>query len=215
MTRLDELPIMGSNTTSCEYWDPSECEGTAHCPARCPRFVDATGSAWTVRPYDTDDREVLLEMYRKFDSTDRAQGLPPLTDERRAEWVDMLVADGGNFVATADGDIAGHAVYMPTHEPEPELAVFVHQDYQSRGIGTELCNHIIASASAAARDALVLEVEPSNRRAISMYERLGFERVEHTSDRTGIDRRAPSFEMRLELSSSNALATRHPPIVRS
>ncbi|MCL9812734.1 GNAT family N-acetyltransferase [Natranaeroarchaeum aerophilus] len=199
---------------TCQYWDPSDCEGTEHCPSRCPRFVDTTGSVWTVRPYAPSDREALLEMYREFDSDDRAQGLPPLTEERRVEWIDTLVADGGNFVATADGEIAGHAVYMPTHDPEPELAVFVHQEYQSRGLGTELCKHVIADASAAGRDALVLEVEPSNRHAIGMYERLGFERVEAGGSRSRIDRRAPSFQMRLELSSPSALTTRHPPLVR-
>lgn len=198
----------------CKYWDPSECEGTEHCPSRCPRFVDATGSAWTVRPYAPSDRETLLEMYREFDDDDRAQGLPPLTDERRAEWIDTLVEDGGNFVAISDGEIAGHAVYMPTHDPEPELAVFVHQTYQDRGIGTELCKHVIADATAGDRDALVLEVEPSNRCAIGMYERLGFERVEADGRRSRIDRRAPSFRMRLELSASTALTTRYPPIVR-
>lgn len=200
--------------SACNYWDPSECEGTEHCPSRCPRFVDATGAAWTVRPYAPSDREALLEMYRQFDDAERAQGLPPLTEERRVEWVDTLVADGGNFVATADGEIAGHAVYMPTYDPEPELAVFVHQDYQSRGLGTELCKHVIADAAAGNRDALVLEVEPSNRTAISVYERLGFERVDHESNRSRIDRRAPSFQMRLELSSPRALTTRHPPILR-
>lgn len=205
---------MSTDGARCEYWDPSHCEGTPHCPARCPRFVDAEGEPWLVRPYTDADRDSLLAMYEAFDPTCRAQGIPPLTEERRESWIDMLTTNGSNFVAT-DGDrIVGHAVYTPTEDREPELAVFVHQDYQGRGLGTELCKHVIADAAAADRRALVLEVEPANRTAISVYERLGFERVERSYERSGFDRRAASVEMRLELSTPAVAATQNPPLAR-
>ncbi len=206
---------MGTEPATCNYWNPSECEGSLHCPARCPRFVDKEGKPWIIRPATVADRKPLLEMYADFDPVCRAQGLPPLTDERREQWLDMLTTKGNNFVAVDGTGIAGHAVYTPTDDKEPELAVFVHQDYQDCGIGTELCKQLVADAAAAGRDALVLEVEPSNRTARSVYESIGFERIERSYKRTGVDRRSSSIEMRLDLSKPDVRATHHPPIART
>jgi len=203
---------MSADTPTCEAWAPDECEGTPHCPPRCPRFVDESGDAWTVEPAGGADREALSAMYRDFDPSERAQGLPPIGDDRIASWLDGLLADGCNFVARSGDCVVGHAAYVASADAEPELAVFVHQDYQGRGIGTELCRHLIATAAAADRDALVLEVEPTNRRAITVYEKLGFERVTERSADEPL-RRSLSFEMRLPLSDPRAAGTQRPPIV--
>lgn len=118
---------------------------------------------------------------------------------------DAAADTSGDAAADADGDAAperqvvGHAVYTPTDDPEPELALFVHQDYQGRGLGTELCRHVVAAATAADRDALVLDVEASNRTAVGVYERLGFERVEDGAD--GVRPPAHGVRMRLDLLS--------------
>ncbi|WP_135822133.1 GNAT family N-acetyltransferase [Halostella litorea] len=196
---------------SCDRWHPTDCEGTAHCPPRCPRFVDRQDVAWLVRPFEPADREPLLDMYREFDSMERAQGIPPVDEGRLERWVDRLVAEGCNFVAVRDGRIAGHSVYTPTEEDEPELAVFVHQEYQGRGLGTELCRHVVAAAAAAGRDALVLEVLPSNRTAVGIYERLGFEPVER---RGGAGRRSHAMRMRLPFEADGPHGSQFPPAVR-
>ena len=192
-------------------WTPAECEGSPHCPPRCPRFVDDDGDAWTIRPYESGDRDALLATYRDFDPDRPAQGLPPADEDRIESWLDYLLEEGCNFVARRDEELAGHAAYVATDDPEPELAVFVHRDYQGRGIGTELCRHLIATAAAADRRALVLEVEPSNRRAIAVYERLGFDRVDRRPDDRL--RRSRSFEMRLPLSDGTGASAQRPPIV--
>jgi hypothetical protein len=41
-----------------------------------------------IREMQPQDREGVLAMYRSLDLEQRAQGLPPLTEERRAVWVD-------------------------------------------------------------------------------------------------------------------------------
>lgn len=175
--------------------DPADEEGeTGPPPAEATDFVDEEGVAWRVRPYEPDDREPLLETYFDFDPDQRAQGVPPLTDDRIVDWLDALLEDGRNFVAASGGRVVGHALYTPTDAPEPELAVFVHQNYQNRGIGTELCRRVVEAAAAADRDALVLEVEPRNRIAIRVYEKLGFERVENEAAERG--RRTYSLRMR-------------------
>lgn len=172
-------------------------EESVHYPPRCPRFVDKRGRPWQIAPYRPTHREELLAMYRDFEPAERAQGVPPFAEQRIEQWLGQLLDEGCNFVAESDGTVAGHALYTPSGADEPELAVFVHQTYQGRGLGTELCRHVVAAASAADRDALVLDVKPSNRTAMGIYERLGFERVDHGADGPG--RQGHAVRMRLSL----------------
>ncbi|GAA0506194.1 Acetyltransferase (GNAT) family protein [Halorubrum aquaticum] len=189
---------------ACGGWDGSECEGTVHCPPRCPRFVDKLGDRWTVRPVEPGDADRLIEMYGAFTIEHRAQGIPPAARKRRVEWVESLFERGSNVVAERGDRLLGHAVYTPTDVDRPEIAVFVHPDAQGRGVGTELCRHLIADAAAAGREALELYVTVDNKAAIHVYRTLGFETVERDGD----------VHMALPLEDPIATEVRWPPIVR-
>lgn len=191
-------------SVACDGWDSSECEGTPHCPPRCPRFVDKEGARWTVRPATDADEPFLAEMYERFDRADRAQGLPPVSRSRCVEWIRSMLAEGNNVVAERDGELFGHAMYTPTDAAVPELAVFVHPDAQDRGVGTELCRHVIANAAAAGREGIELHVETGNRAARSVYRTVGFEVVERRGD----------LRMRLDLDNPVAAEVRWPPLAR-
>jgi L-amino acid N-acyltransferase YncA len=191
-------------TTACDGWDGSECEGTPHCPPRCPRFVDKEGARWTIRPALDEDEPFLAEMYEGFGRAQRAQGLPPVSRRRRADWVRKMVRGGHSVVAERNGELYGHAMYAPTDSSTPELAVFVAPAAQGRGVGTELCRHVIADAAAAGRDALELRVETGNRAARSVYGTVGFEVVERCGD----------LRMRLDLDGPVATEVRWPPLAR-
>ncbi|ELZ61557.1 MULTISPECIES: GNAT family N-acetyltransferase [Halorubrum] len=191
-------------SVACDAWDGSECEGTPHCPPRCPRFVDEEGARWTVRPAVDADEPRLVEMYERFDRPDRAQGLPPVSRRRRVEWIRSMLTKGNNVVAERDGEVLGHAMYTPTDAPVPELAVFVHPGAQDRGVGTELCRHVIANAAAAGREGIELHVETGNRAARSVYGTVGFEVVERRAD----------LRMRLDLDDPVATEVRWPPLAR-
>jgi GNAT superfamily N-acetyltransferase len=191
-------------TAACDGWDGSECEGTVHCPPRCPRFVDKRGARWTVRPAVDGDAAALAEMYEAFGTADRAQGLPPVTRSRRADWIGSMLADGSNVVAERNGEVFGHAMYTPTDAARPELAVFVHPAMQGRGVGTELCKHVIADAAAGGREGLELHVETGNRVARSVYRSVGFELAERRGD----------IRMTLDLDDSIATEIRWPPLAR-
>ncbi|ELZ43240.1 GCN5-related N-acetyltransferase [Halorubrum saccharovorum DSM 1137] len=191
-------------TAACDGWDGSECEGTVHCPPRCPRFVDKQGARWTLRPAADEDAAALAEMYEAFGTADRAQGLPPVTRSRRADWIESMLAEGSNVVAERDGELFGHAMYTPTDAARPELAVFVHPSMQGRGVGTELCKHVIADAVAGGREGLELHVESGNRVARSVYRTVGFELAERRGD----------IRMALDLDDSIATEVRWPPLAR-
>ena len=191
-------------SVACDGWDGSECEGTPHCPPRCPRFVDKEGARWTVRPAVDEDEPFLAEMYERFGRGDRAQGLPPVSRRRRTDWTRKMIRDEHSVVAERDGGLFGHAMYAPTDASVPELAVFVAPSAQDRGVGTELCRHVIAAAAAASRDALTLRVETGNRIARSVYRSLGFKIVEHSGE----------LIMRLDLDEPIATEVRWPPLAR-
>ena len=145
-------------------------------------------------------------MYGTFDPAHRAQGLPPRTVSGIESWLDPLLADGKHVVAAVDGRIVGHCFYTPPDHPEPEMAVFVHSDFQNRGFGTELCKHVIALADANDREALVLDVERCNRPAVRLYRNLGFETVEA---------HGRELHMRMALSGPIVAEVRLPPAVRA
>lgn len=194
-----------SQQPSCSGWNSAECAGTPECPPRCPRFVDKEGVRWTVRPATVDDREPLAAMYGRFEASDRAQGIPPVDERRRREWLDQLLTEGVGVVAeNSQAGVVGHAVYTPADASLPELAVFVAPAFHGRGLGTELCWHVIAAAADAGCEALVLHVERDNRAAVHVYRRLGFETV----------RGGRELEMRLSLSAPPADEARLAPAER-
>ncbi|SMO50664.1 GNAT family N-acetyltransferase [Halorubrum cibi] len=200
----DAADVADETGVACGGWDGSECEGTVHCPPRCPRFVDKLGDRWTVRPADSGDADRLVGMYEAFTIEHRAQGLPPAGRERRIEWIESLFEEGSNVVAERGDRLLGHAVYTPTDAARPEIAVFVHPDAQGRGVGTELCRHLIADAAAGGREALDLYVTFDNKAARHVYQALGFETVERDGD----------IHMALSLEDPIATEVRWPPVVR-
>ncbi|WP_226013470.1 GNAT family N-acetyltransferase [Halomicrobium salinisoli] len=199
----------------CAYWKPGACEGSPHCPPRCPRFVDSDGEPWLVRPAVESDRDALVDLYADASPSDRVGGraVPPGGRTRIAEWLADLVADGCDVVAVRDGHVVGHALYAPTDAAEPELTAFVRPGYRRRGIGTELAKHVAATAAAADRDALAAVTDADDDAGRGLCECLGFEIVEQFSYERrdgGVD----ALRLRLPLSDSLAEAFQCPPIFR-
>ncbi|MFB6089649.1 MAG: N-acetyltransferase family protein [Halobellus sp.] len=191
--------------TECRYWDPSECTGTALCPPRCPRFVDGEGVPLLVRRYEADDFDALVEMYEDLDSRNRTMGLPPGSRNRIEEWLTRLTDEGWNLVVADDDRIVGHVGVVPASTDEPQFVIFVHDDYQNRGVGSELIRHLIAYADDRGHDALRLDVSKGNRRAISVYRNVDFEVTE---------RKRSELAMQLSLDEPIAEDVQRPPAER-
>ncbi|WP_226481095.1 GNAT family N-acetyltransferase [Natrinema amylolyticum] len=189
----------------CSYWDNDECVGTARCPPRCPRFTDERGVPSLVRPYRTDDFEALAAMYEDFDESVATMGLPPFTRSRIEDWITELTSDGWNLVAVSSDRIVGHLAVTPASALDPEFVVFVHTDFQNRGIGEELLKQLVAYADAGGHEALRLTVANENQRAISVYENIGFETV---------DQSALNTEMQLSLERPLTDRVQRPPADR-
>jgi len=162
---------------------------------RLPRFEsvvvrDRRGEEITIRQYEhSKDREKLIEMYLNYDPQYRCLGLPPVNREAIKSWIDYLGENGFTIIAEKDGRFVGHLVIVPTEKNEADLTIFIHQDYQNRGLGQEMMKLIIEYCRKAGFNAITLVTERTNARAIHVYRKLGFEIV------------APYYEydMRLQL----------------
>ena len=76
---------------------PDEVAGPYDPPPRS--LTDKAGRDIEIRRFE-DDMEALVSMYLDFDPEDRAQGIPPTTDEQIREWLDTIVTEAGvNVIA--------------------------------------------------------------------------------------------------------------------
>ncbi|MFC7231142.1 GNAT family N-acetyltransferase [Saliphagus sp. GCM10025308] len=193
------------STDTCAAWNPSACEGTAGCPPRCPRFIDKHGRALLVEPASDRHREGLRAMYADYPDAHRSMGLPPIRLERIDTWLDALLETGTNLVARDGTRVVGHAAYAANSSAEPEFVIFVDPDYHDGGVGSELCRHTIATAAENGHEALTLDVDAANERAVHVYRKLGF----RITGRSGGD-----LAMRLSFDEPIVDAVRLPPAER-
>ena len=141
---------------------------------RPPRsVVDDARREITLRPYQADDFESLVEMYATFDPAQRAQGTPPLGTEEVRQWLTGLL-DGVNVVALFDGRPVGHVSFVPDGTGRHELAIFVHQAFQRAGIGTDLMATGLGHAKQEGVSYVWLSVESWKRDIQRFYSRAGF-----------------------------------------
>jgi GNAT superfamily N-acetyltransferase len=156
---------------------PDEISGPFPTPPTS--FTDAGDRDIEIRPYDgTDDEyEALAEMYVAFDPSDRAQGIPPGKEPRIRSWLDGILADDCYNIIAWDGDTAaGHATLVPDAEGDNfELAIFVLQEYQQAGIGTNLMETLLGYGTSVGIATVWLTVERWNHPAVSLYKKIGFE----------------------------------------
>ena len=136
-------------------------------------FTDQADRAIEVSSF-TGPSEPLVEMYEAFDTSSQSQGVPPRTTEKVRSWVEHLLAEGENVVAVHEGDPVGHAVLIP-YDDTSELAIFVHPEYQTAGIGTRLIRGLLGRGQSVGIEHVWLTVSRDNRIAMRLYRSAGFE----------------------------------------
>lgn len=144
-------------------------------------------------------------MYGELEGSTQTNRLPPHTREETVEWLDTLTDSGWNLLANADEKIVGHVGVVPAGAGEAEFVIFVADEYQGCGIGTELLKQLVAYAEDRGYDALHLSVDRNNEPAISIYENLCFEII---------DQDLMTVAMRLSLEKPIAEEVQLPPAER-
>ena len=93
----------------------------------------------------------------------------------RGNFIDSL-ASGYNSWTLRDneGALAGYFLLMPIVDEAHLLNVAVAEERQGEGLGRYLLDKVCACARGLSMDSILLEVRPSNLRALKVYEQYGF-----------------------------------------
>ena len=92
----------------------------------------------------------------------------------RGHFADCLKAGYSGWVLKLDGQLVAYAVLMMVVDEGHLLNIGVAASYQHRGLGRSLLEHIMARSRESGGSSLLLEVRPSNHKALALYQRFGF-----------------------------------------
>jgi len=80
----------------------------------------------------------------------------------------------GGFVALSDGEIIGYACYYIAASESHLTNIAVSQDFRRKSVAKLLLDNIFKVVKESQCEFLLLEVRPSNKSAISFYEKYDF-----------------------------------------
>lgn len=92
----------------------------------------------------------------------------------RGHFSDCLKAGYSAWVLRADAALVGYAVLMMVVDEGHLLNIGVAANYQRRGLGRYLLEHVLMRTRESGGLSLLLEVRPSNHKALALYRRFGF-----------------------------------------
>lgn len=92
----------------------------------------------------------------------------------RGNFSDSLKAGYSCWACEIDGQLMGYAILMMVLDEAHLLNISIAKEFQGRGLGRKLLEHIIAKARQHGGQMMFLEVRPSNKPAIRLYEDMGF-----------------------------------------
>ena len=95
----------------------------------------------------------------------------------RRNFEDALAANYPAWVLRMDGVLAGFCVAMATPDDVHLLVIAVAPDFRGRGLARQLLAQVDRLASNLGLTRVLLEVRPSNERALSFYRREGFVQI--------------------------------------
>lgn len=113
----------------------------------------------------------------QFEDLDRVMEIEPRIYSHpwsRGNFADSLHAGYSCWVYEFNGDVVGYAVMMSVLDEAHLLNISIAGDYQGRGMGRALLEHVIETARRHGAQMMFLEVRPSNTNAIALYESMGF-----------------------------------------
>lgn len=95
----------------------------------------------------------------------------------RGNFSDSLVAGYSAWVCRVGGELIGYAVVMMAVDEAHLLNISVDKRRQGMGFGGRLLRHAMSVARTLGARSLLLEVRPSNERALELYRHFGFVRI--------------------------------------
>lgn len=113
----------------------------------------------------------------QFEDLDRIMEIEPKIYSHpwsRGNFADSLHAGYSCWVYESDSELIGYAVMMSVLDEAHLLNISIADKHQGRGLGRAMLNHLIETARRHGATMMFLEVRPSNKNAIALYESIGF-----------------------------------------
>lgn len=113
----------------------------------------------------------------QFEDLDRVMEIEPKIYSHpwsRGNFADSLHAGYSCWVYESEGEVIGYAVMMSVLDEAHLLNISIAGERQGQGLGRALLNHLIDTARRYGATMMFLEVRPSNKNAIALYESIGF-----------------------------------------
>ena len=96
----------------------------------------------------------------------------------RGNFLDSLDSNYDCWVMReADDRLAGYFLLMPAVDDNHILNITVRPDLQGKGLGRKLIKHVCAQTLQRGMQSILLEVRPSNTRALAVYLHMGFKEI--------------------------------------
>lgn len=96
----------------------------------------------------------------------------------RANFTDSIASGYDAWVLrNDDGGLAGYFLVMHAVDESHLLNVAVNSSQQGKGIGRYLLDKVCACARGRSMESVLLEVRPTNARALKVYDQYGFVRI--------------------------------------
>lgn len=136
---------------------------------------------YIIRPSEPDDAAGLATLRRMRGVFETTLGLPSSRTADSETYLDSLGDEDHHFVAVSeDGTIIGAVGLIVRANPRTRhvgsVGIFVHTDWQNKGVGTALMETVLDLADNWLMLVRVeLEVFADNARARHLYEKMGFE----------------------------------------
>jgi len=128
-----------------------------------------------IRAVGRQQRDLLIEMYERFEPLGAALGLPPRGKEPRREWIEVALSQEMNLGAWSPaGAAVGHCFLVADQEASAELAVFVRQEFRRRGVATALVKTMLERGCTSGLRRIWALTGSENHASLRLLDRCGF-----------------------------------------
>jgi L-amino acid N-acyltransferase YncA len=154
--------------------------------------IETTGADTTndqpvlVRPSRDGDVEAMLSIYRHHIRRGIEDGVDdsgtPEPDDLRDRRKNLRSQRLPHLVTTYGGEVVGYAYVVlfrkrPAYRYAVKHSIYVHREYQGRGVGRLLMQELIDVCAASGFRQMIGYIDADNAPSLTMHERFGFLRV--------------------------------------
>jgi len=95
----------------------------------------------------------------------------------RGNFIDSIESGYSCWVCRVNGELVGYFVVMLAVDDAHLLTIGVGEKHQRQGYGARLLHQAMQVARKGGSKLLLLEVRPSNEKALAMYQQFGFQQI--------------------------------------